>query len=285
MNNKYTYSLLKYKHSTLLGECLNVGLLLYFHTSKTLEFIFTGNLARVNAIYLNAPERVLRNYVREIDNRVSFLNTKLDDLFIDDIENRFDSFIDNFILPSDGSSLQFEEGIVSFQYEKSNIDIIEHLKNLYLFEISTSKENKEYEIGKSFYQSIKNYVKEVGKSNSPNFYKDYSVENETGVEFKFKYAWQNGTLNLVKPLNFDLSDPKHVASKGHQNYGLFFDLNNVAVKKKLRYDLIIGEPKQKGLIKEFNHSIKLLERLNHVKLIPESKLNKYTQDLISTIKK
>ena len=285
MKDKYTYTLLQYRHSPFLGECLNIGLLIYFHEEKKLDFIYTNNLSRVKAIYLNSPERILRNYVKEIDARVEKLNKNLDDFFVADIEERFDIFIKNYILPLDGSSVQFGKSISNWQLGENSKKIINHLKNSLLFEISTSKENREYEIGKHFYQSVKNYVNEVGESNNPNFFKDYIVENSVGVEFRFKYAWQNGSLNLVKPLNFDLSDSKQVANKGHLNYGQFVDLKDVAQKKNLRYDLIIGEPKKKGLIREFDHSIRLLEKLDNVKLISENNLTVYTQNLIETIKK
>lgn len=283
MENKYTYSLLQYKHSPLLGESLNLGLLVYFSNENRLHFLYTKNLSRIKSIYSDIPEKVIRNYLKEIKNKTEVLNKNIDFLFINEIEDRFDTFLNDYLLPRDESSLQFEHNIVGFQHSNSNDKILKYLSNAFIRIDSVHKVDKEYEIGKRFYRSIKQYVKEVGKSNSPNFYKDYKIKNSTGVEFNFKYAWQNGSLNLVKPLNFDLSEPRHIASKAHQNYGLFVDLKNVAEERNLRYDLIIGEPTKKGLIKEFNHSIKLLSNLDKVKLIEEDKLNTYTQKLIKSL--
>ena len=268
MENKYIYSLLKYKHSPLLGESLNLGLLVYFTNENRLHFLYSKNLSRVKSVYSNIPEKIIRNYLREIGNRIELLNKKIDGLFIDGIENRFELF--------DGK-------VVGFQYSNSNDKIIKHLRDSFLHLDPIHKVDKEYEIGVRFYRSVKQYVKEVGKSNSPNFYKDYKVKNTTGVEFNFKYAWQNGSLNLVKPLNFDLSEARHIASKAHQNFGLFVDLKNVADERNLKYDLIIGEPTKKGLVKEFDHALNLLGNVERVHLIYENRLEKYTQELIETI--
>lgn len=283
MENTYTYSILKYSHSAFLGEFLNVGLLVYFNKENKFYFKYSSKLSRLKSIYHNVPEKTLKNYLKEINYRVESINKKIDHIFIDEINSSFELFINDYFLPFDGSSLQFEESINSFQYRKNDNEVVEHLKESYLHESSQNKKDKEYEIGKRFYQSVKNYVKEVGKSNKPNFYKDYKVKNTTGAEFNFKYAWQNGSLNLVKPLNFDLSEQRSIARKAHENYGLFVDLESIASKENFRYDLLLIEPTKKELFKEYDHSIKLLEKINRIKLIEETKITTYTKKLITSI--
>ncbi len=283
MNNKYTYSILRYSHSAFLGESLNVGLLVYFNEQKRFYFKYSGKLSRLKAIYSNVPEKSLKNYLREINSKVELLNKKIDEIFHTEIDNSFDLFISNYFLPFDGSSLQFEKSIKSFQYHKKDEDIVSYLIKSYIYESSESKVDKEYEIGKRFYQYVKNHVKEVDKSNKPNFFRDYKVKNTTGAEFNFKYAWQNGSLNLIKPLNFDLSEQRSIARKAHENYGLFVDLESVASKENFRYDLLLGRPTKKELFKEYDHSIKLLEKIDRIQLIEESKIIDYTQKLITSI--
>lgn len=283
MNKKYTYSILKYSHSAFLGESLNVGLLVYFREHNRFYFKYSNRLTRLKAIYFNVPEKTLKNYLKEINSKVELINKKVDSIFSNEIESSLDLFINNYFLPFDGSSLQFENSITSFQYEKKESEILKHLVNSYIYEISKTTIDKEYEIGKKFYQSIKNHVKEVGKSNHPNFYKDYKVKNTTGAEFNFKYAWQNGSLNLIKPLNFDLSEQRSIARKAHENYGLFVDLESIASKENYRYDLLLGRPTKKELFKEYDHSIKLLEKIDRIKLIEEPQISEYTQKLIISI--
>ena len=283
MESKYIYSLLKYKHSALLGESLNVGVFVYFENDETFHFIFNNRLTRLKSIYQNFPEKTIKNYLREIKSRVSYINEKIDKFLLLEINKSFDSFIGNYFLPLDGSALQFDDSIINFQYSKSNKEIINYLNNTYLFESSETKTDKEYELAKKFYRKVRKYVNEVGHSNNPNFYKDYKVQNKTGVEFNFKYAWQNGSLNLVKPLNFDLSEPRYIANKAHLTYGLLVDLQDVAITNNLKYDLLLGIPTKKELFKEYDHSKKLLSQLNRINLIEEDSIDIYTQNLIKSI--
>lgn len=281
----YTYSLLTYKHSALLRESLNVGVLVYFESDDSFHFIFNNRLSRLKSIYQNFPEKTIKNYLREINSRVTVINKKVDAFLLNEIGSSFDSFLSNYFLPTDGSALQFEGAIKNFQYSKTNQEIITHLNSIYLFDPSEIKIDKEYELAKDFYRKVKKHVKEAGHSNRPNFYKDYKVQNKTGVEFNFKYAWQNGSLNLVKPLNFDLSEPRYIANKAHLTYGLLIDLQDVAINDNLKYDLLLGIPTRKELFKEYDHSKKLLGQLDRIQLIEEDAIDIYTQQLIKTISK
>ena len=60
----YTYSVLKYKHSALLDESINVGLIIYFYSTKSFVFKFSKNLSRIKSIYDNVPDRVIKHYLK-----------------------------------------------------------------------------------------------------------------------------------------------------------------------------------------------------------------------------
>jgi hypothetical protein len=111
------------------------------------------------------------------------------------------------------------------------------------------------------------------------------LTNETGNEFKFDYAWQNGTLNLVKPISFDLKESKSIADKAYKNLGQFIDLENEAEENNLRYDLIIGRPSSKSLYKDYDHAISLLEKIKHASIIEEDKIKQYSLKAIKAITK
>ena len=119
--------------------------------------------------------------------------------------------------------------------------------------------------------------------NNNKFYKNYKVINETGNEFNFDYAWQNGTLNLVKPISFDLKETKGIAKKAYENFGLFTDLKNEAEVNNLRYDLLIGKPESKDLFKEFDHALNLLDTLDKVDIVLEEDIEKYSKKAIKAL--
>jgi len=89
----------------------------------------------------------------------------------------------------------------------------------------------------------------------------------------------------VKPISFDLKESKSIAEKAYKNLGQFIDLQGEAIKKELRYDLILGRPKERSLYKEYDHAVKLLEKVKHVELIEEAAINKYSERAIVAITK
>jgi len=269
----------------LLGECLNIGVLVYFAHDKRFVFEFSKNLSRIKSVYSNVSEKTLKHFLRQIQLKINKINKKNDSFIHNEIESSFDEFVKEYILPIDGSALQFVKSTENYQYGKSNLAVLNYLNDLFLFELTKHGENKEYLLGKKFYDFVSPHVNEVGKSNNPNFYKDFPITNTTGVEYKFRFAWLNGSTNLVKPLNFDLKQPISIEKKAHENYGLFVDLRDVAKDKNLEYHLIVGRPTKKLLFKQYDHSLKILGDLPETKIIEEGDLKSYSNKLISTIRK
>ena len=142
---------------------------------------------------------------------------------------------------------------------------------------------KEPLLTKKFYGYLSDLDFEKINVNNNKFYKNYKVINETGNEFNFDYAWQNGTLNLVKPISFDLKEPKGIAKKAYENFGLFTDLKNEAEVNNLRYDLLIGKPESKDLFKEFDHALNLLNTLDKVDIVLEEDIEKYSKKAIKAL--
>ncbi|SFC88636.1 hypothetical protein SAMN04487907_11144 [Zunongwangia mangrovi] len=278
---KYKYSILHYRHSAVLGESLIVGVLIYFEHNNSLYFTHSNRLTRIKSVYENISEKSIKYYLKQIKSNISRLEKNLDDFFIADIKDSFDAFISNYILPSDGSSLQFSKIRTNFQYEKSNRQIIDYLVSTYLIEKKESRTNKEYALGRKFYQNIE---KKLGVNLDPSlFQKNYKLKNKSGVEFRFDYAWQNKDWHLVKPLNFDLADAKNISEKAHRNIGLVIDLKEKAINESLKFDFLVGKPKNKELFKEYDHSIYLLESFENSNIIEEEEIFNYSHQAIDSI--
>ena len=287
INKKYTYSILKYQHSALLGESLNIGVLIYFPTEDKFVFKYSKNLSRVKAIYDVVSEKTIKHYLAQIENSIKELKTDEFSFFDKDKFEYFDLFIDKFILPRDGSVLQFSKSKQSF-LNNNDVDFtISYLTNKFLLEkekhIAGGAIVKEPQLTKKFYSYISNLDFEQIHSNQDKFHKNYKVINETGNEFNFDYAWQNGTLNLIKPISFDLKEPKNIAKKAYENFGLFTDLKNEAETNNLRYDLLIGKPESKDLFKEFEHALNLLTTLDKVDIILEDEIESYSKRVIKAL--
>jgi Protein of unknown function (DUF3037) len=284
--NFYKYCILKYKHTPFLDESINIGLLVYFSCERKFSFTYSKNLSRIKNIYNDVPEKTIREYLKQIDRVVQKFTFKED--FFQGIEiNNFTDFISKNLLTVDSSVLSFSNCRTELQYEFKNEFINNILLNKYFIEDIKVPYNqsREPELAKKFYDNLKDLNFELINKNEKKFYVDYTLVNETGNPFKFDYAWQNGTLNLVKPISFDLKESKSIAEKAYKNLGQFIDLQDEAIKKGLRYDLILGRPKNRSLYKEYDHATKLLEKLKHVELIEETGIKKYSEKAIIAITK
>lgn len=280
----YKYCVLKYKHSPFLDESINIGLLIFFSNVGKFSFSYSKNLSRIKVIYNNVPERTIKEYLKQIDKRLERLSLNNDvfhKLEIDDLS----SFISKYILPLDGSVLQFSNFKTDYQQDFKNDFIEEILLNKYLIEDIKHQFNqpKEPELLHQFYNNLRGLDFNLINKDKKRFFVDYTVTNENGNEFKFDYAWQNGSLNLVKPISFDLKESKSIAEKAYKNLGQFIDLENEAKNNNLRYDLIIGRPKFKSLFKDYDHAISLLDKIKYARIIEENEIDNYSQKAIKAI--
>lgn len=281
----YKYCVLKYKHSPFLDESINIGLLIYFSNNNRFYFTFSKNLSRIKYIYDNVPEKTIKEYLKQIDKRLKKFNQIKDDAFYNLELEDLSAFISKYLLPLDGSVLQFSNCKVEIQNDFKNEFINEVLiKKNFIDDIKFQfNQSKEPELSQRFYNNLKGLDFNKINSKGIKFIVDYTLINETGNEFRFDYAWQNGTLNLVKPISFDLKEAKGIAEKAYKNLGQFIDLEKEAEKNNLRYDLIVGRPKSNSLYKEYDHALSLLEKLKYSQLIEEENINSYSLKAIKAI--
>lgn len=286
-NKQYIYSILKYKHSLSLGESLNIGILIYILDEEKFIFRYSKSLSRIKSVYDIISEKTIKQYLSQIELRLHTLKSDEIHFYQNEVVNFFDKFIDKFILPQDGSVLQFSSSKNSYSYDNDSEIIANHLTNKYLLDkekhVTGITTTKEPILVKKFYGYLSDLDFDRINLNENKFYKNYKVRNETGNEFNFDYAWQNGTLNLVKPISFDLKEPKGLAEKAYKNFGLFTDLRNEASSNNLRYDLLIARPTLKSLYREFDHALGLLETLQRVDIILEENIEEYSKKAIKAL--
>jgi hypothetical protein len=282
--NLYTYCLLKYRHSPFLEESLNIGVIIYFYNSKRFVFKYSKTLNRIKSIYENVPERTIKEYTKQIDRILTRYQDSNENIFpLND--STLKDFLSATVLPKDDSVLQFshfrtdfirgfsEEFLESMLIDKLFIEDIKHLQY----------QPQEPKILSKLYNNLKKLGFDEYKHNNDRFKEDYIVTNDSGTEYKFDIAWQNGTLNLIKPISFNLKESRSIADKAHKNFGQFYDLQNEAVQNKLRYDLIVAQPNNSRLFKEFEHAVLLLENLPNVKIINASELEQYSAKIVAAL--
>src|SRR5688572_9077994 len=106
MNKNFTYSLLQYHHSLVLGEAINVGILFQFPEEERVEFV-SGNATRLKAIYPDFDLTVYNYLIKSIERKLIETNNSIFTSVIS--KSDFKKFISSSILPEDATVLQFKD--------------------------------------------------------------------------------------------------------------------------------------------------------------------------------
>jgi hypothetical protein len=281
--NFYTYCTLKYQHSPFLDESLNIGVLIYFHDSQEFSFTYSKNLHRIKSIYSNVPEKTIKEYIRQIERRLSYFKNLKSDIFPLGGATEFSDFVYKNILVYDASCLKFDGFKTQNKFDFSDIFIDQTIvKKLFIDDpksnVSAPQEPKIIkhlfeELNKSGFQS---------KANPKRYIRDYQIPTNTG-QFNFDFAWKNGVWNLVKPIGFDLKTTEGIIQKARQNLGEFTDLYSEVDKKEYKTNVLVGRPSDKKLFSSYDKALKILDKSPNTEVIEEDDFVKYSHKVIKAV--
>jgi hypothetical protein len=291
MNNSFTYSVLQYRHSLVLGEAINVGILFEFPSSEKLEFV-SGNAQRLKAIYPDFDPTVYNYLIKSIERK---LKEEGETLFHHhNFKTDFKRYLHSAILPEDATVLQFQDPVSVLAdkgetYEVRSIgDTVEVFSNLLLPGIITKKpevvRHNENFLIKRFtgyllpHPGLEKRIKRntVIKTNV----------NKSEIELKFDFSWENGSTNFIKPVSFDLTEERAILDKSLVNYGYLNLLGDYAKDNNYRFDFFISKPHDRKLYKSYDNAIGLLNQAEAPKrLITEEDLKDYSEEAIESLSK
>jgi len=257
MNNLFTYSVLQYKHSLVLGESINVGILFAFPDEKKVEFVY-GNSTRLKAIYPHFDTTLFGHLLKNVENKI---RQRSNEVFFEDSFNRgIVEFIHTQILREDSTTLQFKEPIAVNNYSHSRENAVKEFSAILLPGIIQTKpiiRQTEDLIIKKFTRYI--FDKKPELENRIERNPIISTEN---LSLKFDLAWQNGSLNIVKAISFDLLDKGSIQNKAVTNFGALTALRDVASDKKIKFDLIISPPQSEAFFVSYKNALALLNTID-----------------------
>jgi hypothetical protein len=278
----FQYSILQYKHSIVLGEAINIGIVFHFPTSHQLHFIY-GNNQRVRAIYPDFDGGLFNFLLKNIDKRLKFLQESLFKETIASVE--FSQILKTSLLPEDATVLQFTAPASGLNSFGDNNKLAEEFAKFLLPGIETKKaeiiRHTEHFLTKRF----SHYILDKNKDAISKIQKDYLLKTEVDnnpVEIKFDFAWHNQTFNLVKPISFDLGEEKSIQDKAALNIGYLNLLESFAISHDARFDLLISKPQNKGLFKAFDSAIGLIDgsTSSPKRFIFEDKIEDYSEEAL-----
>lgn len=287
MTETFTYSILQYRHSLLLREAINVGILFSFPQQEQIEFV-SGNFYRVKSIYPNFDQSLYNAIVRNIENTIK---QEARSLFANNFNKGLKEFIHTSLLPEDSTVLQFTDPTTVVNTFSEIRKTVKVYSELLLPGIVTSKaeeirHNETFLIKRYFEYIFENRTDISERAVLQNRIRRNTIVEHKGLKLKFDAAWQNGTLNLVKPVSFDLKEEQDIHNKSAQYYGILNLLKKKGTDEKYRYDILVAKPQDPSLIDSYNEAISILREADSPKrIITEAELQTYSEETISNLLK
>jgi len=288
MNKTFTYSILQYKHSFLLREAVNVGIIFYFPNEDKFQFV-AGNHHRVKSIYPDFDYVIYNRIIRRIKNRLK----SYFDIFEQQTNKTksFKEYLNTNILAEDATALQFTEPLVSVDTFNDINHTVKTFSELLLPGIITENviENKHNE--QFLLKTYLGYI--LQKDNqAENKISKNKIIKYGGLVLNFDYYWKlrqrkakNKTTNLVKPVSFDLKETSEIQRKSVEYFGYLELLKPYADRNDIRFDLLVAKPQDENLLSRYEEGIRRIRKAKSAKrIITEQELLGYSEETAQNLR-
>lgn len=280
--DQFQYALLQYRHLRR-EEGLTVGVLVLFPRDKQVRFLFPHRLGRLRAAFAEAPEKLLHAWLKGFDWQARELNKKPEIFAAYDLEHQGDHFIAEYFLPPDSSALQFNSLKTSVLYHEDPSVISKNLATLYLGVYETDEDDQ----GQKDESWLAGQYRKFLREKNAEILRQKVQENYTAHfqdrQFKFDFAWQNGTLNLVKTVSLDLRREESIQRKGVQYFGQFMLLDGYAKEKHARFDVLLAKPEPRRLFRAYEKAVEDIRRAGNVEIIEAERLPEYAERTVQEL--
>ncbi|HEV2480666.1 MAG TPA: DUF3037 domain-containing protein [Puia sp.] len=273
MNKSFTYSILKYRHSLLLEESLNLGLLFHFPDESTLHFI-VGDEERIKAVYPNFDtsffHALTRAFKRKLDSKL-VPGDRPAPIYLKE-------YIQKILLPEDATALRFSEPATAVYHHGSPEKAIESFRRLFLpdhhsLKPEEQRHNEGYLI-KKFAELISLRHVNIDRKMKKN-----RIVEENKLKITFDLSWQNGIEHLVKPVSFDLLHEQDIQDKSVRFFGYLNLLTGFAEKNECHFDLLVSPPRNPALHGSYEDAIARLQSSTApLEVIPEQSIENYSEN-------
>ncbi len=277
----FTYTILQYKHSIILREAVNIGVLFHFPDEERFEFAF-GNHDRAKKIYPDFDTQLFNIYIKNIQKK---LKRKFDIYQNSELRKDYKSFINDYILGEDESVLQFTETNSVVNIFGSSSEAIKHYSALLLPGVFVEKPSVLRHSEVFIIKKYTGYLFDKSKGIESKLVKNKEIATkDTSLKFELSWQHKNALTSLVKPISFDLNDELTIQSKSATYFGYLSLLSEYAKNNNCRFDLLISEPGEKKLYKQYEKALNVLDLLSAPKkIITEDRINDYSEETLAQL--
>lgn len=274
MNTNIRYSVLRYVHSRVYNEQVNVGVFVEYSQQEKCKLFIPDDFTRLNALYPDFRPHFLKVHLNVLKERTNSLNNRKSDLFNGD-ELSLQNLLDIVLRPDD-TALEFSKLRSARVPDESKVEsfIAGFIPSFFTHHEREVRHDETY-LKNKFYRPLS---KIKGIENKVS--KDVEV-SYNNLSYKIDFKWANGSVNLVKALSFDLSDKVSVNNKIAQSVGYLSHFSDFAAENNSRFDLLVAQPTNKNVFKNFDAALNILQAVNiNKQIIVENDIDRYVQNTI-----
>ncbi|MGV6839030.1 MAG: DUF3037 domain-containing protein [Planktomarina sp.] len=244
----YTFSVLQYRHDAWIGEALNVGVILAAPDIGFLRFKSRTTSSRLTKAYPGLDASVFRKMLQAIDTKVASIGKKIEQGSL--FENIYTSdSVAQKLLPDDDSSLRWlapGAGVTSSPHDE-----LDRLFKRYVsrWDADASRVVRKDEDVYLVFQG------KLRQSSVDVILEEKTIYTKRFGDVRFKHAFQNGQVHVVKPISLDMVDADKLFDKASRLVGTLTRLRD---NTDVCPYVITGAPGNQRLTDEYAGALDLL---------------------------
>lgn len=226
----YTYTVLRYRHDAVAGECVNVGVVMHSAQKGFLESKLSFKYGRLHQVFPDLDSAAFRESLHAIERGVRKLAKRERGDMLAKLASA-DSISYNVLHQDDSSFLWSSVG------SGVAADLDAELEKLFKRFVTWHEQEKS---AKRSDEDVWKPVRErlVSHQLADRLEKKVVSSDRTSVEFD--HTWRNGALHCYQPLSLDLASKESIQDKVARWSGHLFHLRTAAEDFKTYF--IVGRP-------------------------------------------
>ena len=264
----YTYAILRYRHDSIIGESLNVGVVLFAKNLGRFEYRFSRKFSRLKAAFPTLDGDAYRSTINAIEKGLK----------------QYGGFVPSMLNPSASGVREIVERVLrqddsSFHWsevgEGVSLDIEDEVDFLFRRFVTW---HEEVSPSRRTDGDVWRPVREALKQRKLNKYLGKTKIESDLTEVKFNHAWKNGRWHVFQPLSLDLKTEDRIHDKVAKWSGYLLHLESACEDFKPYF--LLGKPQDAALTETYNDMIEALRQSPcNPEVYPEDKRD----DLINLI--
>ena len=273
------YQILRYLPDRISGEFVNLGIVAFDSSSRSLNSKFINKIGNISSFFPNINSRYLIKSIKTIQDELENYSDRLkSELIFSQIASVEE--ITKATLPKDDSALVFSEvkKTLDISVDSTISDLFTRLVSVHLAEEDDEEVRRDKEVWTKIY---KKHFDDYGISSHLSTHKVKTADDE----LEFDKAWKNGAWNCFESVSFNLTRPDAIKNKVYKWVGRLEELSTT--KESMHIYLLSVLPNEYSELDKFITKKIKEKSTNHVKidLVSEGEIDRIAKKIKKAIDK